>query len=64
MTKYLKFIVAVVGSVVAALLTQFPTNTAVQQWGPIVATIAVAIGVYFVPNTPPATPATPGPPAA
>ena len=62
MTKYLKFIVAVVGSVVAALLTQFPTNTAVQQWGPIVATIAVAIGVYFVPNTPPAPPT--GPPAA
>ena len=52
MTRYLKFVVAVVGAAVAAALTQFPDNTVVQQWGPMVTTILVAIGVYWVPNSP------------
>jgi hypothetical protein len=56
MTKvqpYLKFVVAIFGAVVTTALVQFPDNSTVQTWGPIVVTVLTALGVYAVPNKDP-----------
>jgi hypothetical protein len=50
---YLKFGVAIFGAVVSTALVQFPDNRSVQTWGPIVASIVTALGVYAVPNKDP-----------
>ena len=65
MTRYLKAAVAVLSAVLVTVLAQFPENSGVQQWGPIVAAVLGAIAVYAVPNTPTVEPApvAPLPPA-
>ena len=55
--SYLKAVVAVLSAVLVTVLTQFPENTGVQQWGPIVAALLGAVAVYFVPNAPVTEPA-------
>lgn len=50
---YMKAIVAIVGALVTAVLTQFPDNDTVQQWGPIVSALLTAVSVYAVPNKDP-----------
>lgn len=51
---YMKSIVAILGAVLTAVVTQFPDNEAVQQWGPIVSALLTALAVYAVPNADPA----------
>ena len=48
---YAKAVVAILGAVLTAVLTQFPESETVQQWGPIVAALLTTLGVYLVPNT-------------
>ena len=50
MQRYLKAIVAIAGAVLTTVLAQFPDSSVVQQWGPIVAALITAVGVYVVPN--------------
>ena len=50
---YMKAIVAILGAVLTAVVTQFPDNEAVQQWGPIVSALLTALAVYAVPNKDP-----------
>lgn len=50
---YAKAVVAIVGAVVTACLTQFPDSEAVQEWGPIVSALLTAVSVYAVPNKDP-----------
>ena len=50
MQRYLKAIVAIAGAVLTTVLVQFPDSSVVQQWGPIVAALITAVGVYVVPN--------------
>lgn len=52
-SPYAKTAVAILGAVLTAVMTQFPDNAAVQQWGPIVAALLTAVGVYAVPNKDP-----------
>jgi len=49
---YAKAVVAILGAVLTTVMTQFPENTDVQTWGPIVASFLTALAVYLVPNTP------------
>jgi len=51
MREYAKAIVAILGAVLTTVLVQFPDNSDVQTWGPIVATFLTAIAVYATPNT-------------
>jgi hypothetical protein len=60
--KYAKAIVAVAGAVLVAITTQFPDNSVVQQWGPIVTSLLTAVSVYVVPNAPNAKPFAGNPP--
>lgn len=53
-SPYAKTIVAILGAVLTAVMTQFPDTEAVQQWGPIIAALLTAIGVYAIPNADPA----------
>lgn len=50
---YTKTVVAILGAVLTAVMTQFPDNPAVQQWGPIVSALLTALAVYAVPNKDP-----------
>lgn len=50
---YLKFVVAVVGAIATTALTQYPDSHAVQTWGPVVASVVTALGVYATPNKDP-----------
>lgn len=50
---YTKTVVAILGAVLTAVMTQFPDNAAVQQWGPIVSALLTALAVYAVPNKDP-----------
>ena len=50
---YMKTVVAILGAVLTAVMTQFPDNAAVQQWGPIVSALLTALAVYAVPNKDP-----------
>jgi hypothetical protein len=53
LAPYAKTVVAILGAVLTAVLTQFPDNEAVQQWGPIVSALLTALTVYAVPNKDP-----------
>lgn len=53
---YAKTVVAIAGAVLTAILTQFPDNDTVQQWGPIVSALLTALTVYAVPNRAPEPP--------
>lgn len=53
MKPYAKTIVAIAGAVLTTVLTQFPDNSDLQHWGPIVASLLTAISVYYVPNKDP-----------
>lgn len=50
---YMKTVVAVLGAVLTAVMTQFPDSEQVQQWGPIVSALLTALAVYVVPNKDP-----------
>ena len=50
---YMKTAVAILGAVLTAVMTQFPDNEDVQQWGPIVSALLTALAVYAVPNRDP-----------
>ena len=52
MKAYAKAIVAIAGAVLTTVLVQFPDNSDVQTWGPIVSSLLTAIAVYATPNTP------------
>jgi len=51
MKEYAKAIVAIAGAVLTTVLVQFPDNSDVQTWGPIVSSLLTAIAVYATPNT-------------
>lgn len=48
LSPYLKFIVAILGTVLTGLATYFGHT----QWFPIVTSVVAAISVYLVPNSP------------
>ena len=50
---YMKTVVAILGAVLTAVMTQFPDHQGVQQWGPIVSALLTAVAVYAVPNADP-----------
>lgn len=53
LNPYLKFVVAVLGSVVTSLQVYYGTT----HWLPIVSSVVTALTVYFTPNIPnPKTP--------
>ena len=52
MTRYAKFIVAVLGAASTAVAQGLVPDT-VGQWLPVVIGFATALGVYAMPNTPP-----------
>lgn len=55
-TRYLKFIVAVIGAALTAATTAFPDASWLNTWGPIISAVLTAVAVYAVPNSPaPAT---------
>jgi hypothetical protein len=53
LAPYAKTVVAILGAVLTAVLTQFPDSEAVQTWGPIVSALLTALTVYAVPNRDP-----------
>jgi len=50
---YAKFVVALIGAIVTALLATYPDNPDVQQWGTIIVAVLTSLGVYAVPNKDP-----------
>lgn len=53
MTRYAKFITALIGALVVAVAEGLVPDEA-ARWVPVVVAFATALGVYAVPNTPPA----------
>lgn len=52
MSRYAKFIIAVLGAASTAVAQGLVPDT-VGQWLPVAIAFATALGVYAVPNTPP-----------
>lgn len=52
LSRYLKFIVAVIGAALTAAATAFPDSTWLDTWGPIISAVLTAAAVYAVPNSP------------
>jgi len=54
MSRYAKFIVALVGAVATWSATYYPNDPDVAKWVGLALAIATCISVYAVPNQPPA----------
>jgi hypothetical protein len=53
-SRYAKFIVALVGSIAGWAATYFPSDPKVQMWVGLAVAASTAIGVWATPNQPPA----------
>lgn len=54
MSRYAKFIVAIVGSIAGWAATYFPDDPSVQMWVGLAVAVSTAVGVWATPNQPPA----------
>lgn len=54
MSRYAKFIVALVGSIAGWAATYFPSDPKVQMWVGLAVAASTAVGVWATPNQPPA----------
>lgn len=54
MSRYAKFIVAIVGSIAGWAATYFPDDPGVQMWVGLAVAVSTAVGVWATPNQPPA----------
>lgn len=54
MSRYSKFLVAIVGAIATWASTYYPDDPNVSKWVGLALALATCVSVYAVPNTPPA----------
>lgn len=54
MSRYAKFLIAIVGVLVTWATGEWPDDEQVRRYGSLLTALTTAVGVYLVPNRPPA----------